>query len=80
MANADGVVAQVGPYPVTASDTTGAGDGFDAGFLAAWLEGAPAPVALRSGAVAGALSTTAIGGIDGQPDRATLDAALRAWS
>ena len=26
------------------------------------------------------LSTTAIGGIDGQPDRATLDAALRAWS
>ena len=39
-ATADGATARVGPYPVTALDTTGAGDAFDAGFLVAWLEGA----------------------------------------
>jgi sugar/nucleoside kinase (ribokinase family) len=76
---ADGVVARVGSYPVTPLDTTGAGDSFDAGFLAAWLGGAAPIDALRAGAVAGALSTTALGGVDGQPDRSALDAALRGW-
>ena len=79
VATADGVIARVGAYPVAPLDTTGAGDSFDAGFLAAWL-GAAAPLdALRAGAVAGALSTKALGGVDGQPDRSALDAALRAW-
>jgi sugar/nucleoside kinase (ribokinase family) len=76
---ADGVVARVGSYPVTPLDTTGAGDSFDAGFLAAWLGGAAPIDGLRAGAVAGALSTTALGGVDGQPDRSALDAALRGW-
>jgi sugar/nucleoside kinase (ribokinase family) len=76
---ADGVVARVDGYPVTPLDTTGAGDSFDAGFLAMWLAGAAPIEALRAGAVAGALSTTALGGVDGQPDRAILDAALQAW-
>jgi ribokinase len=78
-ATAAGVVARVGPYPVTALDTTGAGDTFDAGFLAAWLAGAAPLEALRAGAVAGALSTTALGGVDGQPTRSALDAALQGW-
>ena len=78
-AAADGAITRVGPYPVTALDTTGAGDAFDAGFLVAWLEGAAPIDALRAGAVAGALSTTALGGVDGQPTRAALDAALQAW-
>jgi ribokinase len=78
-ATAAGVVARVGPYPVAAIDTTGAGDTFDAGFLAAWLGGAALIEALRAGAVAGALSTTALGGVDGQPTRPALDAALLAW-
>jgi sugar/nucleoside kinase (ribokinase family) len=78
-ATAAGVVARVGPYPVTALDTTGAGDTFDAGFLAAWLDGAALVDALRAGAVAGALSTTALGGVDGQPSRSALDAALLGW-
>jgi sugar/nucleoside kinase (ribokinase family) len=79
-ATAAGVVARVGPYPVTAIDTTGAGDTFDAGFLAAWLAGAAPIEALRAGAVAGALSTTALGGVDGQPTRHALDAALHGWA
>jgi sugar/nucleoside kinase (ribokinase family) len=79
-ATAAGIVARVGPFPVTALDTTGAGDTFDAGFLAAWLAGAAPMDALRAGAVAGALSTTALGGVDGQPTRLALDAALQGWA
>lgn len=78
-ATTDGVVARVGAYPVATVDSTGAGDAFDAGFLAAWLGGAEPIDSLRAGALAGALSTTALGGVDGQPDRPTLDAALAAW-
>ena len=78
-ASADGVVARVAGYPVAAIDTTGAGDSFDAGFLAAWLDGAAPAEALRAAAVAGALSTLAIGGVDGQPTVEALEAALRAW-
>jgi sugar/nucleoside kinase (ribokinase family) len=78
-ASADGVVARVAAYPVDALDTTGAGDTFDAGFLVAWLGGSPPMDALRAGVVAGSLSTTSLGGIDGQPTRSALDAALRAW-
>ena len=78
-ATAHGVVARVGAYPVTALDTTGAGDSFDAAFLAAWLAGAAPIEALRAGAVAGALSTMALGGVDGQPTRSALDAALLGW-
>jgi sugar/nucleoside kinase (ribokinase family) len=79
VASADGVIARVMGYPVTAVDTTGAGDSFDAGFLAAWLGGATPAEALRAAAVAGALSTLAIGGVDGQPTAEELGAALRAW-
>ncbi len=78
-ATADGIVARTGAYPVTAVDTTGAGDTFDASFLAAWLAGAPPIEALRAGAVAGALSTTALGGVEGQPTRSAVDAALEEW-
>jgi sugar/nucleoside kinase (ribokinase family) len=47
----------VATLPVTAADTTGAGDAFDAGFIAEWLAsrkaGRPALVALRRAAVVG---------------------------
>jgi len=51
-------------------DTVGAGDSFDAGFLAGWLDTGGLAAALRLGVVCGALSTRAAGGTAAQPDRA----------
>ncbi len=56
-------------------DTTGAGDVFNAGFLAAWLRGLPFDAALRWGAISGGLSTRGHGGASRAP---TLDE-LAAW-
>lgn len=52
---------------VVPRDTVGAGDSFDAGFVAATLAGLPLPEALRLAAVCGALSTRAPGGTPAQP-------------
>jgi sugar/nucleoside kinase (ribokinase family) len=57
-------------------DTTGAGDSFDAGFLAARLEGLPLATCLEWAVAAGSLSATAAGGTGGQPTREQLLAAL----
>jgi sugar/nucleoside kinase (ribokinase family) len=59
--------------PIRAVDTTGAGDSFDAGFLAAWLRDEPIDRALAIANACGSLSTRAIGGVGAQP---TLDEAL----
>lgn len=48
-------------------DTTGAGDAFNAGFLAGLLSGLPARRALRLGNTVGARSTQSVGGLDGLP-------------
>jgi sugar/nucleoside kinase (ribokinase family) len=48
-------------------DTTGAGDAFNAGFLAAALRGGSLQDALRSGNRVGALSTRRAGGVAGLP-------------
>ena len=60
LARADGgnlIRLEIATTPLSATDTTGAGDAFDAGFLAAWLaarrRGLAQPAALRRGAVAG---------------------------
>jgi sugar/nucleoside kinase (ribokinase family) len=53
-------------------DTTGAGDAFNAGFLAAILGGASVDAALRLGNYVGARSTETLGGLDGLPRRAVL--------
>ena len=56
-------------------DTTGAGDSFDAGFLSAFVRGAPLAEALALANACGALSARTSGGTDGQP---TMDEALAA--
>ena len=79
-AGADGAVASEGGRLVRAAapevdalDTTGAGDAFDAGFLASWLAGDPLERSLALANACGALSTRAIGGVDAQP---TMDEVL----
>lgn len=53
--------------PVKAIDTTGAGDAFNGGFLAAWLRGASLAECLRTGNRVGAASTRKAGGLDALP-------------
>ena len=60
-------VVKVQALSVDVVDTTGAGDTFDAGFLAGWLRGETLEECLALGAVCGALSTTRLGGFAGQP-------------
>jgi sugar/nucleoside kinase (ribokinase family) len=62
------------PAPrIDAFDTTGAGDAFDAGFLASRLAGDDLERSLAIANACGALSTRAIGGVEAQP---TLDEVL----
>jgi sugar/nucleoside kinase (ribokinase family) len=53
-------------------DSTGAGDGFDAGFIYGFLDDRPLGECLALGVACGSLSVRAIGGVDGQ---ATLEEA-----
>lgn len=57
-------------------DAVGAGDSFDAGFLAGWLAGLAPLQALRWAIGCGSLSVRAAGGTAGQPTAAELAAAL----
>jgi sugar/nucleoside kinase (ribokinase family) len=67
------------PAPrVDVTDTTGAGDSFDAGYLHAWLGGAPLADCLRLGVACGALSTLGLGGTKTQADLAEAQALLSA--
>jgi ribokinase len=58
--------------PVTAIDSTGAGDSFDAAFLAARAAGRALPDCLAQACRAGALSTLGIGGTSNQATAAQL--------
>lgn len=50
-------------------DAIGAGDAFDAGFLAGWLDGQSAEACLRLAVACGSLSVRASGGTEGQAER-----------
>ena len=73
IASSGGVTHRVEPVRIAVVDATGAGDSFDAGFLAAWLDGAPLDRALALANACGALSTRSMGGTGAQP---TMDEAL----
>jgi sugar/nucleoside kinase (ribokinase family) len=62
-----GAVRVRAPVVAAAGDAVGAGDSFDAGVLAALLDGQPVERALALGCACGALSTRAVGGTAAQP-------------
>jgi ribokinase len=62
--------------PVTAIDTTGAGDCFVGVLASALTRGATLPQAMRRAAVAGSLACTVVGAMPSFPTRAAIDAAL----
>ena len=74
----DGSVVRAAGLALEVVDTTGAGDSFDAGFLAAWLGGRSLDEAVRWAAVAGSLSTRGAGGTGGQATRSEVEAVVRA--
>ena len=77
---ADGRRAACPALPVEPVDATGAGDSFDAGFVAAWLAGRPLEACLALGVACGSLSTRGVGGTASQPTLEEAEAAVRAAS
>jgi sugar/nucleoside kinase (ribokinase family) len=67
-------------YPVRAIDTTGAGDCFHAGLLAARLWGKNLPDALRFASGAAALKVQHQGARGGQPAREQVESLLETWT
>jgi 2-dehydro-3-deoxygluconokinase len=68
----DGVGYDAPRYTVAEIDPVGAGDAFDAGFLAEWVAGAPAEQRLETAARCGAFSVTVEGDWEGLPSRDDL--------
>jgi sugar/nucleoside kinase (ribokinase family) len=61
------------PYDVETVDTTGAGDGFNAGFIFAWLRGDRPQRCLEIANICGALSTRDLGGVEAFPNVQELE-------
>jgi len=73
----DGDVARMPAFKVTAVDTTGAGDSFNAGYLFGFLSGMDVTASLRYGNACGALTVSADGGSAGFADLDGLHAFIR---
>lgn len=73
---ADGQTARSRTFAVTPIDTVGAGDGFAAGYLAAFLTGDSLRERVDRGAAVGALATTRRGDLGAMPARSEVDALL----
>ena len=63
--------------PVTAVDTTGAGDAFTSGYLAGYLRGLAPDICARMGAVAASFVVEAVGCQTNLPDETRLNARLQ---
>ncbi len=70
------LIAEASPPPVTAVDTTGAGDAFSGALVVALLEGQSPQDALTFACAAGALTASAAGAQPSLPTRAAVEAAL----
>jgi 2-dehydro-3-deoxygluconokinase len=77
---ADGQTARSRQFAVTPIDTVGAGDGFAAGYVAAFLSGASLQERVDQGAAVGALATTRRGDLAAMPQRDEVDALLDSMS
>ncbi|HLM20732.1 MAG TPA: sugar kinase [Propionibacteriaceae bacterium] len=73
---ADGETAESRSFTVSPIDTVGAGDGFAAGYLAAFLGGANLQERVDQGAAVGALVTTRRGDLTAMPTRVQVDELL----
>ena len=76
VAAAGGVAVTQPAFPVTAVDSTGAGDAFCAGLAVCLAERLPVEVAVRFGCAAGALATTRVGAQAALPTRAQVEELL----
>lgn len=63
---------EMGVYPITPVDATGAGDCFDGAFICGLLEGKPVSEAAMMAAAAGALNTAAFGPMEGDISPAAI--------
>lgn len=68
------------PHPCKPIDPIGAGDGFNAGFLAGLLQDRDIETSGRMGAICGALATQTLGDVEGYPDAERLEIELRGTS
>ena len=69
-------VAECTVTPVTGGDSIGAGDSFDAGFLAGWLRGLPLSRCLEIAYTCGRSFAGEVGGLEGQPTWETVAGAV----
>ena len=76
MAASRDAFAQHPAFAQAVVDTTGAGDTFNAAFLAAMLEGQSLQAGLRFACAAASHAVTAVGARRGMPDRATVERTL----
>lgn len=64
------------PFPCNCVEPVGAGDAFNAGFLAGLLQGRDLAACGQMGAIAGGLATTTPGDIEGYPSKEKMDMIL----
>lgn len=74
---AGGETIRAGVFAVEPSDTTGAGDSFNAGFLSQWLAGEDIRKCITYGSACGAIATTKLGGATASPTIAEAAAFLK---
>lgn len=73
----DGTITKkIPPYPCKPVEPIGAGDGFNAGFLAGILQGSDVITAGKMGGICGALATQTPGDVEGYPDIEQMQTAL----